>query len=45
MGPCGRSPQRPRRGGGPGRAPVSIASPVVVYWDQWFGGKDKLKQH
>jgi protein-export membrane protein SecD/preprotein translocase SecF subunit len=24
---------------------IYIASPVVVYWDQWFGGKDKLKQH
>jgi protein-export membrane protein SecD/preprotein translocase SecF subunit len=24
---------------------IYIAAPVVVYWDQWFGGKDKLKQH
>ncbi|WP_306591669.1 protein translocase subunit SecD [Geothrix sp. 21YS21S-4] len=24
---------------------IYIASPVVVYWDKWFGGKDKLKQH
>jgi len=24
---------------------IYIASPVVVYWDRWFGGKDKLKQH
>ena len=24
---------------------IFIASPVVVYWDHWFGGKDKLKQH
>lgn len=24
---------------------IYIASPVVVYWDQWFGGKDRLKQH
>ncbi len=23
---------------------IYIASPVVVYWDQFFGGKDKLKQ-
>jgi len=24
---------------------IFIASPVVVYWDHFFGGKDKLKQH
>ena len=24
---------------------IFIASPVVVYWDHTFGGKDKLKQH
>jgi len=24
---------------------IFIASPVVVYWDHVFGGKDKLKQH
>ena len=24
---------------------IYIAAPVVVYWYQWFGGKDKLKQH
>ena len=24
---------------------IYIASPVVVYWDRWFGGKEKLKQH
>ena len=24
---------------------IYIASPVVVYWDRWFGGRDKLKQH
>ncbi len=24
---------------------IYIASPVVVYWDRFFGGKDKLKQH
>ena len=24
---------------------IFIASPVVVYWDHMFGGKDKLKQH
>jgi len=24
---------------------IFIASPVVVYWDHWFGGKDKFKQH
>jgi preprotein translocase subunit SecF len=24
---------------------IFIASPVVVYWDHWFGGKDKIKQH
>ncbi len=24
---------------------IYIASPVVVYWDKFFGGKDKLKQH
>lgn len=24
---------------------IYIASPVVVYWDRWFGGKDKFKQH
>jgi preprotein translocase subunit SecF len=24
---------------------IFIASPVVVYWDHAFGGKDKLKQH
>ena len=24
---------------------IFIASPVVVYWDHLFGGKDKLKQH
>lgn len=23
---------------------IYIASPVVVYWDQFFGGKDRLKQ-
>jgi len=24
---------------------IFIASPVVVYWDHFFGGKDKIKQH
>jgi preprotein translocase subunit SecF len=24
---------------------IFIASPVVVYWDHWFGGADKIKQH
>ena len=24
---------------------IFIASPVVVYWDHWFGGKEKIKQH
>ena len=24
---------------------IFIASPVVVFWDHMFGGKDKLKQH
>ena len=23
---------------------IYIASPVVVYWEKWFGGKDNLKQ-
>jgi preprotein translocase subunit SecF len=24
---------------------IFIASPVVVYWDHWFGGAEKIKQH
>jgi preprotein translocase subunit SecF len=24
---------------------IFIASPVVVYWDHFFGGKEKIKQH
>ena len=24
---------------------IFITSPVVVYWDHWFGGSDKIKQH
>ena len=24
---------------------IYIASPVVVYWDKWFGGKDRMKHH
>jgi len=24
---------------------IFIAAPVVVYWDHWFGGHDKIKQH
>jgi len=24
---------------------IFIASPVVVYWDHWFGGQEKIKQH